>query len=133
MEYHTKVIPHNEQRYDTVGDYFFSDDEKHCYISVSDSGDDDYNNAVAIHELYEVMQLLRKHSPKEIQSIVDAFDIEYEKNRPEGNDEEPGDDPRAPYHTEHCGATAVERMYIASTGKNWKTYNDKLLSLEYGK
>ena len=47
----------------------------------------------------------------------------------ESDDDEPGDDPTAPYHREHCFATAVERMLIAALGVSWADYDQAVESL----
>jgi hypothetical protein len=56
------------------------------------------------------------------QEQVDAFDLAYEKTRPEGDDSEPGDHIDAPYRDQHCFATAAERMFIAACGIAWEDY-----------
>ena len=57
--------------------------------------------------------------------LVRTFDIEFEKERAEGKwDEnaEPGDDPRAPYKTEHCLAEIIERLVARELGVDWKQH-----------
>jgi hypothetical protein len=112
-----EVIPHKAQRYDTVGDWQIFNDL--LVISVSDTGNWVFNMAIGLHELVEALLcIVRGIDEKD----VSKFDIQFEKNRVEGNDEEPGDHPDAPYHLEHGLASAVERMFIASALKNWKEY-----------
>lgn len=94
-----ETIPHAEQRYPTVGDWLWSDDETTLTIRVSDMGDWRSEMLVALHELVEV--ILCKAGGVE-QQAVDAFDIEFERKRAARNLDEPGDDPAAPYRDEHC-------------------------------
>lgn len=131
MRYEVQVIPHDKQPYNTIADWRFNEDYSVCYINVSDMGDEVYHNALALHEETEVMLLLQRMSPAEAIKRVDYFDIAFEEARPAGDsfDTEPGDDPHAPYHIEHGFATSVERMYLAASGKNWKEYEDSMISL----
>lgn len=117
-----KVIQHSKQRYCTLGDYFFRGGK--MMFRVSELGRWEYEFAVLVHEIVEWG--LVKHRGVKIEDI-DAFDKEFEEDRARGlhgPDDEPGDDPRAPYHREHCFATAVERMLIAAFGLSWQGYVD---------
>jgi hypothetical protein len=86
--------------------------------------------AVAVHELVEAI-LCRNDGVSE--AAVDAFDIEYERDRPPfgtpGDFGEAGDSPHAPYHRQHCFATAVERMLIAALGVPWAEYEKAVEAL----
>lgn len=119
-----ETVPHDEQRYPTVGDWFWQDDILH--IVVSDLGNFEMEAAVAVHELIEV--LLCRHRGI-AQSEVDRFDEQYEAQRPEGDISEPGDDRAAPYHKEHCFATGVERLLISELDISWQVYDDAINSL----
>jgi hypothetical protein len=127
MRYIIETIPHSHQKYNTIGDWRFSEDYKTCFIFVSDLGDVDFQNAIGLHEMTEVMLFLKRFSPEEAVKIVDAFDTEFEKNH--SSDEEPGDDPKSPYHIEHGYASSAERMYIAACKKNWKQYEDAMVKI----
>lgn len=129
MRYIIDILPHKKQPYNTVADWRFSKDGKECYINVSDIGYDDYHNALALHELSEIMLLLKRMSPKQAVKVVDIFDKRFEKNRKDDFESEPGDSPQAPYHLEHGFASSVERMYMAAAGRNWKKYEDKMTKL----
>ena len=50
----------------------------------------------------------------------------FEKARKKGNEDEPGDDPRAPYVVQHCIATGVERILAALLGVSWKRYEEAI-------
>lgn len=120
-----KSIPHSEQRYETVGDWIVGDDGS-ITILVSDMGNEDYNFLVALHELCEVKLCLKRGVDP---AAVDAFDIAFEAKREEGNEDEPGDDPEAPYRREHFFATNVERLMADQLGVDWKTYGDAVYAL----
>jgi len=95
---------------------------------------------VALHELVEVLAC--KHAGV-TQESVDAFDIEYEKQRAEKLADtsiseadraliaidEPGDDPAAPYVKQHCLATGVERLMAAALDVNWHEYELEIEAL----
>lgn len=125
MHIQLRTIPHESQRYPTVGDWQISEDGT-IAIDVSDMGNEDYAFLVAIHEAVEVW-LCRKRGIS--QESVDAFDIEYEKNRPDGDFSEPGDDTNAPYFKEHQFATMIERQVAKELGVNWDEYNHAVESL----
>ena len=99
-----ETIPHNNQRYPTVGDWFYGANGD-LFVKVSELGDWREEALVAVHELVEV--LLCRHQGV-TQDVVDKFDVEYEKNRPQDDVSEPGDAVEAPYRRQHCIATGVE-------------------------
>jgi hypothetical protein len=114
-----ETIPHHMQRYDTVGDWTY-DAVGQLTIRVSDLNNWRYELLVGIHELVEV--LLCSHQGIK-QEVVDAFDFNYK------GDDEPGDDPRAPYSGPHCLATGVERILAAVMGVPWSKYEQTLDNL----
>ncbi len=118
MKITIETIQHKQQRYPTVGDWFFSGNGD-LHIKVSDLGDWRYNALIAVHELVEV--LICKHNGVS-QGIVDDFDINFEANRKPGDESEPGDHPNSPYQREHCIATAVERLLCAELEVKWEDY-----------
>lgn len=123
-----RTILHNQQRYDTVGDWWTDDDGWH--IRVSQLGDWRYNFLVAFHELLELAWCSWKGVK---QSEVDAFDMAYEANRKPDDLSEPGDDPLAPYRDGHQLATHAERFAAMVLGVNWGQYEYAILALEYRK
>jgi hypothetical protein len=125
MHIELRTIPHDEQRYETVGDWENLPDGS-LRISVSDMGIEDYAFLVAIHEAVEVWLCNKRGITDE---AVSAFDIEYEKNRPDGDESEPGDHPDAPYRKEHFFATNIERMIALELGVDWKLYSGRVESL----
>lgn len=138
MKIIVETIPHETHRYPTVGDWWFEapakrnsihdtkPEELTIQIRVSKLSDWRREMLVAVHELVEV--LMCKHDGVS-QDIVDKFDKAFEANRPEDNDDEPGDDPKAPYVRQHCIATGIERILAAELGVSWKEYEDELNSL----
>src|SRR5271168_4307441 len=100
------TIPHDQQRYETCGDWQW-DKKGNLLITVSDMKNWRKNFLVAYHELIEVM-LCRARSIS--QQEVDGFDLQYEAVRPPDDiTSEPGDSPLAPYNKEHVFATKQER------------------------
>lgn len=124
-----RTIPHANQRYDTPGDWTF-DGEGNLSIWVSSLGDWKVEALMAVHELVEV--LICKHRGIS-QESVDAFDIQFEKDRKSGlhgEHDEPGDDRRAPYCREHCFACGVERQLASVLEVDWNKYVDAVEALE---
>lgn len=119
MKITIETIPHKEQRYETVGDWYFEENGD-LHIKVSQFGDWRSPALVAVHELIEV--LICKHHGID-QKAVDEFDMKF---KGEG---EPGDDPNAPYATEHCFATGIERLLAGALGLKWKIYEEELNEL----
>lgn len=120
-----KTIPHAEQRYPTVGDWIIHKNGS-ITIPVSDMRNEDYAFLVAIHELIEVW-LCRKRGISQLS--VDIFDIEYERNRKEGDSSEPGNHPDAPYFKEHLFASEIEVLLAKQLGVNWAQYESTVESL----
>jgi len=124
-----KTIPHDEQRYETPGDWWFDPDGT-LQIRVSDIGNWKYEALVAVHEMHEVL-LCKSRGITVAQ--VDAFDIQFEKDRADGNhspEEEPGSDPSCPCHQEHIFATALEELFAQQLGVPWKEYDKTVVSLQ---
>jgi hypothetical protein len=118
MKFTVEVIPHVCQRYNTVGDWQFREDET-LVIRVSDLGDWRMELAIAIHELIETYLCKEAGVTEE---MVDDFDLAWVDSRKPGDTSEPGDDPRAPYHKQHVAATRVERLVCLVLGVSWRKY-----------
>lgn len=130
-----ETILHDKQRYPTVGDWYFTEEvrpedspKKHevLHIKVSKLSDWRREMLVAVHELAEV--LICKHRGIS-QEVVDDFDKKFESARHPDNEDEPGDDPAAPYAREHGIATGIERIMAAELDVNWKDYGDEVCGL----
>jgi hypothetical protein len=116
-----RVIPHERQRYPTVGDWFYSGGV--LYILVSDMGNEDYHTLVATHEYVEAI-LCQKAGISEIS--VTEFDLEFERRREKGEVPEfaePGNDSQAPYYNQHQFATQIEKILSVKLGVNWEEYD----------
>ena len=123
LEIHIKVIPHERQRYPTVGDYFYDSDGV-LQVRVSEQGDEFYNKLIIIHELVE--EALTKQRGLTEEEIMN-FDLYFEKRREQGlveKDAEPGFCNEAPYLPEHSLATSVELQMCAMAKVSWKDYMD---------
>jgi len=115
------VIPHEDQRYPTVGDWIEIADGLQIYVSKM--SDPRYEELVLVHELVEAILCRRRGISQE---AVDKFDLSFESNRPDGDLSEPGDDPTAPYRDEHRFATAVERLLAQELGVDWIAYETEV-------
>lgn len=123
-----KFIPHNDQRYETVGDWTVDPDGNHV-IYVSEMDEEKYSWLVGFHELAEFMLCLDRGITQE---AVDAFDKNFEAERAAGThttEEEPGDADDAPYRKEHSFASACERHLSVELGVNWQKYDEMVMSL----
>ena len=118
-------IPHSEQRYKTVGDYWYPTEHTQ-EVRVSRMDNADYEFLVMLHELIEA-HLCRKRGIKE--EAITAFDTAFEAVREEGNEDEPGDSPEAPYQKEHQFATSIERQLAAELGVDWDAYDKAIYAL----
>jgi hypothetical protein len=127
-----KVIPANQQRYPTAGDWWF--DSSGWHFRISKQPDRRYEWLIFVHEFTEA-GLCRLMGVTQAQ--VDAFDTAYEQRRmgkpvaiPGKTDsvllDEPGSDPAAPYHYEHLAASWLEHFAAVLLFVGWKTYNDTL-------
>jgi len=117
-------VPHAEQRYNTVGDWAWEDEEGAIVIGGSAMGVlhirvSDMNNwrmemAVAIHELTEAL-LCHAHNIKQVD--VDNFDMGT-------NDPEPGEHPAAPYRREHRAASVPEMFLLEALDVDLREYDE---------
>lgn len=118
-----RTIPHNTQRYETVGDYFY-DDMGTLQVRISDMKSEIYEKMVIIHELIE--EAISKYKGVTEQQITD-FDLYFERRRGLGlvtEDAEAGFDANAPYRIEHTFATSVEMGICALCGIDWMEYSN---------
>lgn len=128
MNITVKTIPHNRQRYPTVGDWWFESDNS-LQIRVSNMHNPYYEYLVARHEQDEAI-LCMKRGIRE--KDVDEFDLFFEKEREQGkhkDTDEPGDDPRAPYHNEHKTATQAEMALAIALKIDWSKYEKAIYDL----
>lgn len=127
-----EVIPHNDQRYETCGDWYYNVAGE-LVIKVSETNLK-YEFLVVLHELIEVVLCECKGISEK---LVTDFDLNFEKMRSEYpeivGDREPGDDDSAPYFHEHAMASRVEHWIADSTGVDWSEYEKVINSLEQTK
>ena len=126
LDIQIKTIPHDEQRYPTVGDYWLDPVTGRLEIRVSDMGNWKYEALVAIHELAEYLQITHEGVPIE---DIDRFDIEFERGRRSDDFSEPGNNPQAPYFLAHQVATCIEAMMANRLGVDWNDYDKKVNEL----
>jgi hypothetical protein len=144
------TIPHNDQEYDTIGDYGIHESDLGVLVSRMD--DWRFGFACAIHEQIEaalqvangkkdrstefdkLYERLRKgHKPVEFpgecacQTLVRVFGCSCEITA----DSEPGEDRHAPYHDEHMFADGVERLLLRELGADWGDYCAAVERLDY--
>jgi len=124
MDVSIKIIPNNEQRYETIGDWWI-DKKGNLQIRVSEFEDERHSMLIAIHEMFEAMAAWVKHIEE---PEVTKFDLWFEKESNAGRIpktlEEPGMHPACPYNTEHQYATAVEMTLATLLGVNWWEYDE---------
>lgn len=118
-----ETIPHQNQRYDTCGDWW-SDADGTWQIRVSAMNQPWAEFLVGLHELVEMALCVR--DGVEEQAVTD-FDTGWE---PIGNLLEPGDDPTAPYYEQHQAACGIERMVAAQLGISWPWYEATVDALD---
>jgi hypothetical protein len=114
-------INHDEQRYNTSGDYFIKNNI--LYIKISKEYNENKRKKiwewlVLIHELVEVLLVIARDISID---EIDRFDMDFEKMKKES---EPGNDKNAPYHNEHTIATKIEMILAKEFKVNWDEYND---------
>ena len=129
MRIEINTILHEEQRYPTVGDWELASNKRDPFIlliSVSEMQKRNYEFLVGLHEMIEGY-LCQQRGISELD--VSAFDRKFEDARVEGNTDEPGDDPNAPYRREHFFATSIERLMAAELGVDWARYEEAINSL----
>lgn len=121
-----KTIPHDEQRYETSGDWIFTESGD-LEVRISDIGDRRMEFLVGLHEIMEAMLCFQNGIAEE---VVTQFDVDFEKNRGPNDYLEPGDSPAAPYHEAHRAATALERMAALILDVPWDLYEQRIGKLK---
>jgi hypothetical protein len=118
MRINIEVIPHEQQRYPTVGDYWMEDGIQQ--VRVSRLPDWRYEILVAVHEIIELAITRHRGIPED---VISEFDVEFEKLRESQlRSGEPGDHPDSPYCKEHFFATSLERLLALELDVNWFEY-----------
>lgn len=153
MQINVIIIPHKQQRYNTVGDWWIQDGNcstPDCpghpvtlQVRVSKMDDERYEMLVAHHEITEALTCyFAGINEKE----VTKFDEDFEKARKNNivhdatgafyfhgrnvdSLAEPGDEPDAPYYRQHQVATGFERILAAEFDVVWGAYESHLNDL----
>lgn len=112
--------PHKGMRYDTLGDWFYDDNGLLRVIVATDDGiapiSTKEQKLILLHELIEVWLCEEEGIT---QKMVDDFDFAWDhRGDPEVHaiDDEPGDDPRAPYRIQHRRAMIMEHLFANFLG-----------------
>lgn len=114
MKIEIKSIDPASMRYPTAGDWEWLPDGS-LLVTVPNYGNQELSGLlVAIHEIVEAVLCKRDGVTDE---EVTRFDTEHPLL------EEPGDDPRAPYHKQHMVAMAIERDAAIAWGIDWDKHN----------
>ena len=121
---HLQTIPHQDQRYETAGDWGYGPTGI-LTVSVSDTGTEDYNFLLALHELVEAYLCKRANISVD---AVEGFDIPFLMN-PSTSHLEPGDSPESPYHRQHTQAEIVERVMCEILDRDWASYSESIEKL----
>ena len=120
-----KIIPHNQQRYNTAGDYFL---EKGVWqFRISEMKSIFYEVFVLFHELWEWFRVCIIKGIKE--EDIAKFDIAWQGEKHIFS--EAGNDPKAPYHKEHLESTALEKFLVRKAKMKWSVYNKSFDKLKY--
>lgn len=122
MKITIRTIPHKLHRYPTIGDWTFYDNNPEGLsmdIAVSDMENWGFELLIALHEMVEAVMCKSAGVTPE---MVDAFDMEFEKNRKPGDFLEPGYAKDAPYRKQHLIAEGIEKIVAAELGVNWAEY-----------
>lgn len=108
-----KFIPQNEQRYDTLGDYW---EEKDSYqFRISKFEDWRVEATISVHELIEkFLNIYQKISDK----MVDEWDF----SRP-ADEGVRGESPECPYFDTHISALAFEMLLAKLLGLDLSLYD----------
>lgn len=110
------VIPAEEMRYPTVGDWYKGDDGR-LLIRVSAMNDWRAEACVAVHELVEALICKGQGLTSE---DIDRYDAEHEESG-----DEP-DIPGSPYRRAHYVAYLVEMLLAKELGVDWTEYGKQL-------
>lgn len=118
-----ETIPHEKQRYDTCGDWWWEDETLQTRVSAipESAGGWRASMCVAIHELTEALLCKARGID---QKAVDDFDM-----GPGADDDEPGEHPAAPYRREHRAAYVPELFLLDAFDLDVRAYNAALEAL----
>ena len=118
------IIKHEDQRYPTVGDWVFGEDQPakmhNLLVSVSQTGNQDYNDLVAVHEIIEAILCKANGVSDENVTNWDRDHIDHP---------DPGSIPGCPYYHEHLVAEVIEKIVASELQVDWQEYEEALEKL----
>jgi len=131
-----ETIPHNNQRYNTCGDWTWEDNFKTLHVKVSEMIDIvnvvSHTYMEATIGLHEVIEALQCQADGVLSKTVDDFDLSQDTTDDcEKLDIEPGDHPDAPYKQQHTLATGFERILCFCFGIPWYEYENQLITMTF--
>lgn len=118
------TIPHSNQRYNTVGDWYYDETLRVPRIFVSQMSDWKYEFLVGLHEMVEwVLCSTSNITPKQ----VDEWDMSHAES------DDPGSIIECPYFYQHKTAVLVEKIVCHIMNIDWNVYEDEIerVSLTY--
>lgn len=128
-----ETVPHNEQRYNTCGDWQWSDDKQILTIKVSEmknEGKTGHGYMEAVIGIHELVEALACQHAGITEKMVDDFDKSDKYAREcENEDIETGDHPKAPYKQQHTLATGIERILCFVFNIPWFEYESQLIEM----
>ena len=119
MDFVIKIIPHNEQRYDTLDDWK-RDNEGVMQIKISDTGNPDFNFLLTEHAIREAYFCVKNGVTEQ---AVDVWDFTH----PDAD--EPGMLPGCPYKRWHMLAELYERSTCYDLDYDWEEYERAIMKL----
>jgi hypothetical protein len=159
MNVKVEIIPHEQQRYPTCGDWIFGKvltcpsckletrlgglpPSLECPVCKQSTSGAMIEEMLTIRvsklsdwrqemlvAIHELVEVCLCKEAGVTQEAVDAFDMNFEANRKPGDDSEPGDAPNAPYREQHRVATYIERFVAHKLNVDWKQYEEELSKL----
>ena len=130
-------ILHSAQRYDTCGDWWIDADGT-WQIRVSQMPSPNATKHMLLIVLHELIEMALCQYRGITDKDVDDFDMTWKPRVVEVGDspyetvldDEPGNDPKAPYYHEHQFASGVERILAAELDVDWGEYERSIENLE---
>lgn len=113
-----QTMPHERQRYPTVGDWVFN--QGVLDITVSDLHNPHFETLVALHEFVEAKLCEARGISEEQVSTWDKEHLDHP---------DPGSIPGCPYYREHLFALMLERTMAGELEVNWQEYEEALEKL----
>ena len=153
-EVHFFTIPHNDQRYDTIGDWIVEGVRLTLYGSelgnwrmtycafvheaveaaLCDEDGIDQSEITQFDELYEERRQYVLGLPGPVQEPAifgDELHWKFHCNCIPTLGSEPGEDRHAPYRLQHAFADGIERLFANALGVVWSEYQEKVENLVY--